>query len=140
MGKEKSGVKPKQTLATDFKDWNLDAFEMPKQWLDEIIRKGVAEAFCLMADGHAYCRLVGADDGVPDDPTECEVEIVQPELFDGDVLWKFSIADVVARYIQSNSTYGKDGVLQDDDAKYASLLRDTLRRLANDLDAKIEKT
>ena len=140
--KKETGVKPKQTFATDFQEWHLDAFEEPKKWLDGIIRKGVAEAFCVMAEGHSYCRLVGADDGSPDDPTECQIEIFQPEVFDdGDLLWTFSIADTVARFIENyQDGQGPDGVLRGDDAKHALALRDALRKLANDLDAKIEAT
>tara|TARA_R110000868_G_scaffold91230_5_gene253067 strand:+ start:1369 stop:1797 length:429 start_codon:yes stop_codon:yes gene_type:complete len=136
---DKSGVKPKQTYTTNFEEWHLDAFEYPKKWLDTIVRKGVAEAFAVIAAGNSYCRLGGDIGGVkPDDPTECLVEVVQPEVFAEDVLWTFSIADAVANYIEGHEGGRGQPMLRGDDAKFASALRDAFRKLANDLDAKIE--
>jgi hypothetical protein len=139
MKKDTSGAKPKQTETASFDDWSLDAINKPKEWLDRIIRSGVAEAFYASAEGRAYCNVAYDGGPVPDDPTDFEVEIIQSDVGDGDVKWTFSIAEVVEKFIDAYNSPRDGGMIVGEGEEYAAALRDALRKLADDLDARLRK-
>lgn len=125
-----------------FDEWGLDSLTQFQDLLSRMIKEGL-ELAAKEYKCHAWFPIEWTpDDGlygsVPEDPTTIYVEL---PLGEGDCegpTWAFALSDCVNSVIETREA-GPGGVIAKKDREPLVLLRDDLRRLADVLDAALQR-
>jgi hypothetical protein len=147
MAKKTTGSYDKRSAKIGFQEWNLEAMGEEGQKLLKAILKEGLELATEEAKCHAWLPIEWAgledpSDGVggppPKDPTTIYVELPIGPSEDESPRWIFHLSDLIQSMIDVNEE-GEGGPITGDIREGFAAVRDDLRRLADEIDAALNR-
>jgi len=144
--KKTTGSYDQRSAKIGFQEWNLDAMEEYKELLKRILKEGfeiaTTEAKCNAWLPIEWAGLDDPSDGVggppPKDPTTIYVELPIGPSEDESPRWIFHLSDLIQNMIDVNEE-GDGGPITGDIRESFAAVRDDLRRLADEIDAALNR-
>jgi len=145
--KQATGRYHKKSARIGFHEWNLNAWNEFRDKLDDllsqIMKEGMEIAITEYKCNAWFPIEWGDSDGVggktPDDPTMIYVELPIGPSDEENPRWSFHLSDLVDSIIDLHEE-GEQGPLGSKGRKSAVAVRDSLRRLADQLDAALSRS
>jgi len=136
--KRAKGTYDKLSAKIGFHEWNLDVSEKMAEYFKDALKEGFA-----IATEEYECFATFACDSLPDNEPITSPGLIHvglpigPEEYE-DACWDFSLTDLVENMI-GFVEHGEGGYIDDVDKPPLVAVRDELRRLADVLDAAMER-